>query len=659
MQIFGTSKSEYLIGTFGSDLFMASGGNDLLDGRTGRDTVSYADWGGPVSVTLGAFGADGSATKNVTQQIFGTWYTFYNSTDTLRSIENVVGSRFNDTITGNEEENVLVGLGGGDALNGGGGRDTVDYSASDASVTANLSASFGQGGHAEGDSYQSIEDVVGSAFRDTLIGSAGANKLEGKGDRDFLNGLDGGDILDGGEGIDTVGYTFSPSSVNVNLTTNLASGGHASGDTLISIENVSGSAHFDILTGNGEANTLRGEGSTDWLAGLAGADHLDGGEGEDLADYRASAAPVTVNLAGNFGLGGDAAGDTYASIEKVSGSEYGDTLTGSADNNQLDGLGGGDTLAGLQGADRIYGGEGIDTADYSLSAGGSIFNGVTVNLLTGQASGDHAEGDTFISIENLIGSSQNDVLTGNNEANVLEGRGLADTLAGLGGADTLIGGDDTTDDTADYSASPEGVTINLETNVNLFGHAAGDKLIGIEQVLGTKYNDTITGNEDHNFLNGSDGADRLDGGKGRDDLFGGAGKDTLIGGLDGDTLTGGTESDVFLYNAAAESPFAFDGSGNQLFDRIRDFAVGVDKLDLRLVDANILVAGDQAFTFVEAFSGAAGQLMITDPVGTGDGLEQSLLLADLNGDAQADFAIEFFGNVPPGAAAITPFDILL
>ena len=55
-----------------------------------------------------------------------------------------------------------------------------------------------------------------------------------------------------------------------------------------------------------------------------------------------------------------------------------------------------------------------------------------------------------------------------------------DTFAGLGGADTLIGGDDSPFDTADYSASPDGVTVNLETNVNLFGHAEGDKLFGIE-----------------------------------------------------------------------------------------------------------------------------------------------------------------------------------
>ena len=387
MAIFGTNGNDNLPGTAGADLFIGSGGNDFLDGRGGNDTVSYANWSGPVTVTLGMNGANGSANKYIVQWIFGQPYTWYNSTDTLRSIENVVGSRFSDTITGNELDNVLTGLGGGDTLNGGDGIDTVDYSASDAGVTANLSASFGQGGHAEGDSYQSIENVIGSTRRDTLIGSSVANKLEGKGDDDFFNGLGGGDTLDGGDGNDTAAYTFSPTGVIVNLTTNqtAAAPAHASGDILISIENVTGSAYFDVLTGNGEANTLRGEGSGDWLAGLGGADYLDGGEGEDLADYRASGAGVVVNLNGNVGLGGDAAGDTYNSIENVNGSEYDDTLTGDMGDNRLEGMGGADTLAGLFGADRLYGGEGIDTADYSLSTGGSLFTGVTVNLSTGAA----------------------------------------------------------------------------------------------------------------------------------------------------------------------------------------------------------------------------------------------------------------------------------
>ena len=113
MAIFGTNGNDNLPGTAGADLFIASGGNDFLDGRGGNDTVSYANWSGPVTVALGMNGANGSANKYIVQWIFGQPYTWYNSTDTLRSVENVIGSRFNDTITGNELDNILTGLGGG------------------------------------------------------------------------------------------------------------------------------------------------------------------------------------------------------------------------------------------------------------------------------------------------------------------------------------------------------------------------------------------------------------------------------------------------------------------------------------------------------------------------------------------------------------------
>jgi Ca2+-binding RTX toxin-like protein len=665
MQYTGTNKSEPLTGTTAADVFIASGGNDVLDGRGGSDFVSYAEWNGPVTVTLGMFGTDGSAAKYLRQNIAGNWYTFYNSTDTLRDIENVVGSRFADTITGNEQDNILVGFGGGDDLDGGAGTDTANYAASDAPVVVNLSMGYGAGGHAEGDSYESIENAVGSAFADTLMGSSAANKLQGGDQNDILHGLAGGDRLEGGAGSDTASYRWSTASVRIDLSTGLTTGNagsHALGDVLVSIENLEGSEYFDILTGNGEANTLTGRGSTDWLAGLGGADHLDGGEGEDLADYRASPQGVTVDLTNNVGLGGDAQGDTYASIENVSASAYDDTLTGTAGDNQLDGFESDDLLAGMAGRDRIYGGEGSDTADYSQSQGVGFFDDdVTINLTTGEIRGGHAEGDTFISIENVIGSQASDTLTGDANANTLDGQNGGDVLAGLGGADTLIGGDDYMADTADYSASPVAVQVNLQTNVNHYGHAEGDLLFGIEDVVGTGGDDRITGNASDNWLYGLNGRDTLAGGDGMDTLMGGIGNDTLHGGLGWDVLAGQEDADTLVYASADESKYAGYDGGNGILtaDRAYYFQSGIDKVDLRKVDANPFQSGDQAFVIVEEFTGAAGQLVITDPTDAGDGMEESWLFADLDGNGEAEFAIQFLGNVPQGTAAITPFDILL
>ena len=73
--------------------------------------------------------------------------------------------------------------------------------------------------------------------------------------------------------------------MTVSLTSGSGSGGHAQGDTLATIENLTGSGHGDTLTGDANANTLRGAGGNDTLVGLAGADVLDGGAGTDTASY--------------------------------------------------------------------------------------------------------------------------------------------------------------------------------------------------------------------------------------------------------------------------------------------------------------------------------------------------------------------------------------
>jgi len=103
-------------------------------------------------------------------------------------------------------------------------------------------------------------------------------------------------------------------------------------------------------------------------------------------------------------------------------------------NETFKGLGGNDVLKGGAGADLLDGGSGSDTATYAGSGG------VNVNLATGAASGGHAAGDKFVSIENLTGSSYNDVLAGNSGSNVLDGGAGTDRLIGGAGKDVLIGG---------------------------------------------------------------------------------------------------------------------------------------------------------------------------------------------------------------------------
>jgi Tol biopolymer transport system component len=165
---------------------------------------------------------------------------------------------------------------------------------------------------------------------------------------DILTGGGGADKLIGGGGNDTANYSTSAKGVTVNLalTTKQVSKGDASGDVLSSIENISGSAFADKLTGNGKNNVL---------SGLAGADKLSGGGGTDTANYSASKTGVTVNLAlaSKQVSKGDASGDILSSIESVTGSTFADKLTGNSKSNVITGLAGNDTLTGNGGNDKF------------------------------------------------------------------------------------------------------------------------------------------------------------------------------------------------------------------------------------------------------------------------------------------------------------------
>jgi Ca2+-binding RTX toxin-like protein len=279
-------------------------GNDILDGGEGHDQVAYLSASGAVQVTLTATG--GTATGAA-------------GNDTLVSIEDVVGSNFNDVLTGNDNLNSLIGADGHDLLLGGGGDDF-------------------------------------------LIGENGDDSLDG--------GL-GADLLDGGAGNDTASYTNAISALSVTLT---ETGGSAvtgtDVDTLISIENVTGSQFGDFIAGNSASNILSGGGFEDTLDGGLGDDILDGGSDSDTVTYANASGEVFVALTATGGLASGAAGnDTLISIENVTGSAFSDFIFGNGGANILDGFEGNDSLDGGLGADTLTGGEGSDLFGIGANSG--------------------------------------------------------------------------------------------------------------------------------------------------------------------------------------------------------------------------------------------------------------------------------------------------
>ncbi len=203
-----------------------------------------------------------------------------------------------------------------------------------------------------------IENLRGTAYADILIGNTGANVLDGAAGDDILIGGAGADALIGDGGIDTASYATSTAAVIASLASPASNTGHAVGDTYSGIENLTGGSAADTLTGNAGANVLDGGTGNDTLIGGAGADTLIGGAGTDTASYATAAAGVVASLAAPSDNTGDAAGDTYITIENLTGSGFADVLTGDAGANALNGGAGDDLLIGGAGADALTGGAG-------------------------------------------------------------------------------------------------------------------------------------------------------------------------------------------------------------------------------------------------------------------------------------------------------------
>lgn len=263
----------------------------------------------------------------------------------------------------------------------------------------------------------------------------------------------------------------------------------------------------------------------------------------------------------------------------------------------------------------------------------------------------------------LWGDSASQWLVLGAEDDTLHGGGGDDYVGSLGGHDWLYG--DAGNDTVSGGAGDD----------HLFGGDGQDVLLGgigrdwlegnsgNDRLLGEAGNDRLSGGDGNDHLLGGTGRDRLDGGEGKDRLDGEAGHDTLLGGAGNDLIRGGAGNDWIrgglgrdkMWGGAGADIFDFDTVEDSQIglqrDVIHDFQSGLDRVDLRTIDANVRLKGNQAFSWVGAkgpfqylnkpgvgFSGTAGELRYAN----------GILMGDVDGNGTADFQIKIVGSFAVG-----------
>lgn len=271
-ELLGEAGNDYLEGGIGQDTFIGGAGNDVLDGGDGFDTASFEDASGPVTVNLSnvTYSSMPVSSVPISDTVIAglTAYDGHGTTDSLSSIEKVIGSGSNDIFISSDADETFVGEagddffvinGGSNTVNGGEGVDTVDYRSSATGMTIDLAKQTATSNAGFEDTLNNIENAVGSGFDDTILGEDGGHILDGNAGNDTLAGGLGDDEIFGGDGDDLI-----RGDLNRRDTQDEISGGN------------------DILYGGQGNDRIGGKTGDDQLYGDEGDDELWGGRGNDL-----------------------------------------------------------------------------------------------------------------------------------------------------------------------------------------------------------------------------------------------------------------------------------------------------------------------------------------------------------------------------------------
>ncbi len=410
----GSSGNDTLIGNAGDNLLEGLGGADAYDGGDGFDTVSYLASATLIELNLETGAGTGDAAG-----------------DTFANIESILGSNFDDIITGDAGDNSISGGGGADTLNGGAGNDTLVGGAQNDIIN---------GG--DGDDL-----ILGELGVDILNGGAGNDKVLGGNRDDQLYGGDGDDKLFAGNGFDYVEGGDGQEIIRGGDQDDLLFGGNdddtmfggTGRDTIHGEEGndlIFARGGFDIVFGGNGDDVIDGGLQADTIDGGAGADTIIGGSGLDTVSFQTASSGVALSLL-TGGTLGDAAGDTYSGIENVTGSNFNDTISATDETNTIRAGDGDDVVNALGGNDSLFGENGNDTLNGGLG-NDNLFGDVGNDTLNGDDGNDLVDGGD--GIDTLNGGAGLDTINGGDGNDILNGGADGDLLTGGDGADILTGG---------------------------------------------------------------------------------------------------------------------------------------------------------------------------------------------------------------------------
>ena len=540
----GGGGNDRLTGGLGVDQLFGAAGNDSLtidradtvvSGGADLDTVTVPAGSGNVSLNLFAglietVSASASTGDHVFDATGATWsvrITGGSGNDTITGgdmNDKLAGGAGDDTLVGGAGNDSLTGGLGGDVFSGDGGNDTLTIDNNDTGTSFTVIGGEGIDTVLVGVTTDDlnlnlvdgqIEIVKSTSTGNNSFDATGATwsvTITGGSGKDLIYGGDMADKLSGGSGDDSlIGYGENDSLV----------GG-------LGVDELHGDEGDDSLTIDGDDTVVQGDAGIDTVTVAVGS----GAVSLNLADGDIEKVSATASLANNTF---DAADATWAvSITGGSGHDTllggsgNDTLTGGAGDDSLSGGDGNDSLTGGLGEDTLLGGSGNDSL--TIDSGDSMVNGgadidtvtvpsgsgnVSLNLSTGFIEKVTAAASTGNNNFNatgagwavsIIGGSGNDSMTGGNLADTLTGGAGNDTLEGGLGNDILNGGTGT--DWVSYANASGSVTVNLTTKT-VTGAAGNDSVTLFENIMGSHFNDTLTGDVLANIFQGNGGNDSI------------------------------------------------------------------------------------------------------------------------------------------------------